>query len=104
MVLLLATIFVGLVVTFGVFLTYARPENIERPFMVGALTTLTGMIAAWLLWQEWHGGTGSAGRAATFALIAVSGFALGRGIDVAMGARPINEDDRQATQGAELAD
>ena len=105
MTLLLATLFVVLVAVFGMFLTYARPENIERPFMVGALTTATSLVAGWLLWLQWHqGDPNRAGSAVAFALFAVSGFAIGRAIDVAMGPRTMSADERQATLGAELAD
>ncbi len=106
MTLLLASIFVAIVVTFGVFLTFARPENIERPFMVGALTTTTGMIAGWLLWLEWHQATPDShpGSAVAFALFAASGFALGRAIDTILGARAHSAEESQATLGADLAD
>ncbi len=87
------------------FLTFARPENIERPFMVGAFTTATACVAGWLLWLEWHTGTpGSSGSAIAFSLFAVSGFALGRAIDTIMGPRTRAADDRQSTLGADLAD
>lgn len=105
MTLLLATLFVALVVTFGVFLSFARPENIERPFMVGLMTTVTGLIAGWLLWLEWQQGGGArSGSSIAYALFAASGFALGRAIDMIMGPRTLSADERQATLGAELAD
>ena len=104
MTLLLCTLFVALVGTFGVFLTFARPENIERPFMVGAITTATSLLAGWLLWLQWQSFTPSAGSAIAFALLAVAGFGIGRAIDVTLGARRLTADERQATLGADLAD
>ncbi len=105
MTLLLATIFVVLVGTFGTFLAFARPENIERPYMVGLLTTITSMVAGWLLWIEWRQGTPDHhGIAVAYAAFALFGFALGRGIDLVMGPRRGSADERQATLGADLAD
>ena len=105
MTLLLATLFVVLVAVFGLFLSFARPENIERPFMVGFLTTMTSLVAGWLLWLQWRqGDTEGGGSAIAFALFAVSGFAVGRAIDAVMGPRTVSADERQATLGAELAD
>ena len=105
MALLFATIFVSLAVVFGLFLMFARPENIERPFMVGGLTTATSLISGWLLWLQWQeGDTTRSGSAIAFALFAMAGFAIGRAIDVAMGPRTMTADERQATLGAELAD
>ena len=104
MVLFLCTGFVILAVTFGLFLMFANPENIERPFMVGAFTTTTSLLAGWLLWLQWHSFSRSAGIAALSALLAMSGFGLGRMLDVAMGARRLTADERQATLGADLSD
>lgn len=105
MTLLLASLFVALVAVFGMFLAYARPENIERPLMVGALTTLTAVVSGWLLWLEWHqGAPNGSGTTIAFALFAVAGFALGRAVDAIMGPRRETADERQATLGAELAD
>ena len=105
MILLLASIFVAMVVIFGVFLSFARPENIERPFLVGVLTTVTSLAAAGLLWTEWQqGGAGHAGTAVAYSLFAASGFALGRAVDTILGPRTMSADERQATLGAELAD
>lgn len=106
MTLLLATLFVALVAMFGLFLMFARAENIERPFMVGGLTVATAAISSWLLWLEWQTGVpgGHAGSAVAFALFSASGFALGRAIDAIMGAKVHSADERQATLGAELAD
>jgi len=106
MTLLLATLFVALVTMFGVLLMFARTENIERPFMVGLFTTGTALLAGWLLWLEWQQAatTSSSGTAIAFALFSVSGFALGRAVDVIMGPRTHSAEERQATLGAELAD
>ena len=105
MTLLLCTLFVVLVGTSGLFLAYARPENIERPLMVGILTTATSLAAGWLLWLEWHqGDPNRAGSPILYALLAVAGFGLGRAIDAIMGPRRLSADERQATLGAELSD
>lgn len=104
MVLFLSTLFVVLVGVFGLFLTFSRPENIERPFMVGALTTVTSLFAGWLLWLQWQSFTRSTGSEVAFALLAVAGFGFGRAIDAAMGPRRMSADERQATLGADLAD
>ena len=86
------------------FLAFARPENIERPFMVGAMTTASSFLAGWLIWLQWHSYTRSAGSEVAFAFLAVAGFGLGRALDVAMGPRPLSADERQGTLGADLAD
>ena len=105
MILLLAALFVTLVTTFGVFLAFANPANIERPFMVAVMTTFTGLLAGWLLWLEWHQGVpGKTGTAVAFSLLAISGFVLGRAVDRAMGPRIRPADERQSTLGADLAD
>ncbi len=104
MVLFLCTLFVVLAGVFGMFLAFARPENIERPFMVGVMTTVTSYLAGWLLWLQWHSNAPSAGSAVAFALLAVAGFGIGRAVDVAMGPRRLTADERQATLGADLAD
>lgn len=95
----------GLVGLFGLFLAFARAENIERPLMVGMLTTSTALLSGWLLWLEArHGDPAHQGIAVAYALFALSGFALGRAIDVIIGPRRETADERQATLGAELAD
>lgn len=106
MTLLLATLFVAVVTMFGVFLAFARPENIERPFMVSLFTLATALVSGWLLWLEWQtpGGANHSGSAVAFALFSVSGFALGRAVDTIMGPLTHSADERQATLGAELAD
>lgn len=105
MTLFLCSGFVLLAAVFGMFLLYARPENIERPILVGSLTSLTAFVAGWLLWLQSHqGNPDKAGSAVLFALIPVAGFALGRGIDAIMGPRRATADERQATLGAELSD
>jgi hypothetical protein len=106
MTLFLATLFVALVAMFGVLLMFARPENIERPFMVGGFTVATAGISSWLMWLEWQssGAANHGGTAVAFALFAASGFALGRAIDQIMGPMAHSADERQATLGAELAD
>lgn len=104
MTLILVTLFVVTVGTFGIFLAFARPENIERPLLVGALTTLTALISGWLVWLEWHQGADRPGSAIAFGLFAVSGFALGRALDTILGPRTVSADDRQATLGADLSD
>lgn len=104
MTLILASLFVILVAFFGICLTFARPENIERPFMVGAMTFATAAIASWLMWLQWRTGGGSAGLAVAIALFAVSGFGVGRALDMILGPGRSDADDRQATLGAELAD
>lgn len=105
MTLLLCELFVTLVGVFGMFLAFARPENIERPLMVGALTTATALLSGWLLWLETqHGNPNHQGIAVAYALFALTGFALGRAIDVVMGPRRASADERQATLGADLAD
>jgi hypothetical protein len=105
MVLLLATLFVVLMLVFGTALVFARPENIERPFMVGAITTSASLVSCGLMWVEWHRGTpGSAGVEIAFALLPLFAFFVGRAIDYTMGPRRESVDERQATLGAELAD
>ena len=105
MVLFFGTLFVILVAVFGMFLTFARPENMERPFLVGALTTLTSLLAGWPLWLQWHRfDHGGAGFTVLCCLLAASGFGFGRAIDFAMGARRETADELQATLGADLSD
>ena len=105
MTLILCSGFVLLAAVFGMFLLYARPENIERPILVGTLTSLSAFVAGWLLWLQSHqGNPDKTGSAVLFALIPIAGFALGKGIDTIMGPRRQTADERQATLGADLSD
>lgn len=105
MELLLATIFVALVATFGAFLMFARPENIERPFMVGVLTLATSLVALWMIFDDWQRGpTIGMGSAISRSLLALLGFGVGRVFDMILGPRMSRTQDREATIGADLAD
>ena len=104
MVLFLCTGFIILCGVFGVFLTFARPENIERPFMVGVLTTVTSALGGWIVWLQWKSFSPSTGLEIAACLLAVAGFAIGRAVDLAMGAGRLDADERQATLGADLSD
>ena len=101
----LASVFAGCALLLGLCTLFVRAENIERTVMVGSLTIGTSLCALVVLARCYKTGIGmEAGNLAGICILAVSGFALGRMIDLMLGPRPYSPDSREGTLGADLAD
>jgi len=89
---------------FGLGLMFVRAENIERRNFVAATTLVTTFIAGVMLWNDGRTGQSASSEAAWYAMgVSISGFFIGRVIDLLMGGRR-NAHDVDPTLGSDLSD
>jgi hypothetical protein len=96
-------LFVTFVGVMGLGLMFVRGTNIERNALVGVATLATALIAGLILGLAGSRSMSEWGLIVT-ALFSMTGFFLGRGIDLLLGARDRSDDARNATLGADLSD
>ncbi|RYG48991.1 hypothetical protein EON79_02775 [bacterium] len=97
----LVILFVGMVAVFGLALLFVRSTVIERTGLVGGLTFTSSAIAAMLLASP---ANYTAPSLLGIAVLAISGYVIGRIADRAMGPMEIPLEMDENTLGAELAD
>lgn len=97
---------VGIIfVVFGLGVMAANPANMERPILVGAFTSVGGLIVSFLMWRTQSGnGPFSWWQIFGYLLIALGFFAWGRLIDYMLGPTPVNREADEETMGAHLSD
>ncbi|MEZ0325185.1 MAG: hypothetical protein ACAH95_04715 [Fimbriimonas sp.] len=99
----LTAIFVAFVGVTGLGLLFVRATNIDRNGLVGALTVLTAIIAAAIMY--FSGSTRMSEWAlVVVALFSVTGFVFGRALDRWLGAKDLSVDARKGTLGSDLSD
>lgn len=97
------SVFVVFVGVTGLGLLFVRGSRIERNALVGTLTLATAILAGLILYLTGSESFTPSGLVMV-ALLSITGFAFGRGLDWWLGARSRSRDARNATLGADLAD
>ncbi|AIE87045.1 hypothetical protein [Fimbriimonas ginsengisoli] len=101
---ILAVVFVGIMVLFGLSLLFVKAENIERNLLVGVLTLLCAGIAGVML-AELPVASQTGAVLTSITLVSIFGYVVGRIIDYFLGPVEESEEDiKHPTLGADLAD
>jgi hypothetical protein len=101
---ILACIIVGVMTLFSLGLLFVRAENIERRNFVGAASLATTIIAMTMLWNDARNGQNADPNAAWWAMaVSLSGFFVGRIVDLVLGGRRTAH-DVDPTLGSDLSD
>jgi len=100
---LFCSVFIGASILVGLCVLFARSENIERPFVVAAMTVSGSLLAVILMDHFSHVGRFGLGDLLMVCVVAASGFFFGRLLDRLMGPRQLEFVDVEMV-GTDLAD
>lgn len=100
-----AWICIGASLVFGLGVMMSNSTYIERPILVGSLTLLGSLLAAfWLNWTLAHGGFSSWFQVVSICILGTIFFALGWMLDYLSGPPPLNREADEETLGAHVSD